>query len=117
MLPQVENLLPRPRVSSKSTNLDHLTLHVICAWATFETFLQNSGTAYFDQSSLTFDRSSFAILHSKFLQNTQFKLTLKQTLSKPKPRFIVLIMVCQHIQNEVLIHLVPIVLEPNNFNV
>ena len=36
------------------------------------------------------------------------------TLSKPKPRLIVLIMVCQHIQNEVLIYLVPKVLEPNN---
>ena len=99
----------------------HLALHVYWAWATFETFLQNSGTMCFDQSSLTFDqssltfdRSSLAVLHSKFLQNTQFKLTLKQTLSKPKPRLIVLIMVCQHIQNEVLIYLVPKILEPNN---
>ena len=32
-----------------------------------------------------FDRSSLAVLHNKFLQNTQFKLTRKQTLSKPKP--------------------------------
>ena len=92
----------------------HLTLHIYWAWATFETFLKNSGTACFDQSSLTFDRLSLAVLHSKFLQNTQFKLTLKQTLSKPKPRLIVLIMVCQHIQNEVLIYLVTKVLEPNN---
>ena len=37
----------------------------------------------------------------------------KKTLSKSKPRLIILIMVCQHIQNEVLIHLVPKVLEPN----
>ena len=72
----------------------------------FETFLQNFGTA-------CFNRSSLAVLHSKFLQNTRFKLTLKQTLSKPKPRLIVLIMVFQHIQNEVLIYLVPKVLEPN----
>ena len=60
-----------------------------------------------------FDRLSLAVLHSKFLQNTRFKLTLKQTLSKPKPRLIVLIMVYQHIQNKVLIYLVPKVLEPN----
>ena len=92
----------------------HLTLHVYWAWATFETFLQNSRTTCFDRLSLTFDQSSLAILHSKFLQNTRFKLTLKQTLSKPKPRLIVLIMVCQHIQNEGLIYLVPKVLEPNN---
>ena len=72
----------------------------------FETFLQNSGTA-------CFNRSSLAVLHGKFLQNTRFKLTLKQTLSKPKPRLIVLIMVFQHIQNEVLIYLAPKVLEPN----
>ena len=84
----------------------HLTLHVYWAWATFETFLQNSRTTCFDQSSL-------AVLHSKFLENTRFKLTLKQILSKPKPRFIVLIMVCQHIQDEILIHLVPKVLKPN----
>ena len=37
-------------------------------------------------------------------------------MSKPKPRLIVLIMVCQHIQSEVLIHLVPKVLEPNNIH-
>ena len=85
----------------------HLTLHVYWAQAMFETFLQNFGTACFDQSSL-------AVLHSKFQQNTWFKLTLKQTLSKPKPTLIVLIMVYQHIQNEVLIYLVPKVLEPNN---
>ena len=72
----------------------------------FETFLQNSGTA-------CFNRSSLAVLHGKFLQNTRFKLTLKQTLSKPKPRLIVLIMVFQHIKNEVLIYLVPKVLKPN----
>ena len=84
----------------------HLTLHVYWAWATFETFLQNSRTTCFNQSSL-------AVLHSKFLENTRFKLTLKQILSKPKPRFVVLIMVCQHIQDEILIHLVPKVLKPN----
>ena len=67
----------------------------------------------FDQSSLTFDQSSLIVLHSKFLQNTRFKLTLKQTLSKPKPRLIVLIKVCQPIKNEVLIHLIPKVFEPN----
>ena len=66
-----------------------------------------------DRLSLIFDRSSLAVLDNKFLQNTRFKLTLKQTLSKPKPRLIVLIMVCQYIQIEVLIHLVPKVLEPN----
>ena len=92
----------------------HLTLHAIWTWATFETFLQNSRTACFNRSSLTFNRLSLAVLHSKFLENTRFKLTLKQILSKPKPRFIVLIMVCQHIQDEILIHLVPKVLEPNN---
>ena len=76
----------------------HLTLHIYWAWAMFETFLQNSGTTCFDQSSPTFDRSGLLVLHSKVLQNTQFNLTLKQTLSKPKPRLIVLIMVCQHIK-------------------
>ena len=60
--------------------------------------------------STILDWSSFAVLHNKFLQNTRFKLTLKQTLSKPKPKLIVLIMVCQHIQNEILIDLVPKVL-------
>ena len=34
-------------------------------------------------------------------------------MSKSKPRLNVLIKVCRHIQNEVLIHLVPKVLEPN----
>ena len=67
----------------------------------------------FDRSSLIFDRSSLVVLHGKFLQNIWFKLTLKQTLSKSKPRLIVMIMVCQHIQNEVLIYLVPKVLKPN----
>ena len=81
-----------------------------CIW----NFCRIFWSAILDQSSLIFYRLSLAILHSKFLQNTRFKLTLKQTLSKPKPRLIVLIMVCQHIQNEVLIHLVPKVLEPNN---
>jgi len=38
-------------------------------------------------------------------------------LSKPKPRLIVLIMVFQHIQIEVLIHLVPKILEPNKFEI
>ena len=52
-------------------------------------------------------------LNSNFLQLLDFKLTLKQTLSKSKPRLNVLIMVCQHIQNEVLIRLVPKALEPN----
>ena len=68
------------------------TLNLTCllAWATFETFLQNNGTA-------CFARSSLVVLHSKFLQKTRFKLTLKQTLSKPKPKLIVLIMICQHI--------------------
>ena len=36
-------------------------------------------------------------------------------MSKPKPRLIVLIMVYQYIQHEVLIHLVPKVLEPNRW--
>ena len=49
-----------------------------------------------------------------FLMLLDSKLTLKQTLSKSKPRLNVLIMVCQHIQSKVLIHLVPKVLEPNN---
>ena len=48
-----------------------------------------------------------------FLLLLDSKLTLKQTLSKSKPRLNVLIMVCQHIQNEVLTRLVPKVLEPN----
>ena len=37
-------------------------------------------------------------------------------MSKSKSRLIVLIMVCQHIQSEVLIHLVPKVLEPNTYS-
>ena len=53
-------------------------------------------------------------LNSNFQQLLDFKLTLKHALSKPTPRVIVLIMVCQHIQNEVLIHLVSKVLEPNS---
>ena len=93
----------------------HLTLHIYWAWATFETFLQNSRIACFDRSSLTFDPLSLVVLHSKFLQNTRFKLTLKQTLSKLKPRLIILIMVYQYIQNEVPIYLVPKVLEPNKY--
>ena len=35
-----------------------------------------------------FDRSSLTVLYNKFLQNTLFKFTLKQTLSKSKPRLI-----------------------------
>ena len=50
-----------------------LTLHVYWPWATFETFLQNFGTTCFDRLSLTFDQSSFAILHSKFLHSARFK--------------------------------------------
>ena len=61
----------------------------------------------FDRLSLILDQLSQTELH------TQFKLRLKQTLSKSKPRLTILIMVCQHIQNEVLIYLVPKVLEPN----
>ena len=102
----------------EGTNLSDFTkdstLHVICTWAAFEIFCRIFRATILDRSSLIFNRSSLAILHSKLLQNTRFKLTLKQTLSKPKPRLIVLIMVCQHIQNEVLIYLVPKVLEPNN---
>ena len=51
------------------------------------------------------------------MQLLDSKLILKQTLSKSKPRLNVLIMVCQHIQNEVLIHLVPKVLEPNIYEI
>ena len=43
-------------------------------------------------------------LNNNFLQLLDSKLTIKQTLSKSNPRLNVLIMVCQHIQNEVLIH-------------
>ena len=34
----------------------------------------NSTDTILDQSSLTFDRSSFVILHSKFLHSARFKL-------------------------------------------
>ena len=34
----------------------------------------NSADTILDRSSLTFDRSSFAILHSKFLHSARFKL-------------------------------------------
>ena len=34
----------------------------------------NSTDTILDRSSLTFNRSSFVILHSKFLHSTQFKL-------------------------------------------
>ena len=34
-------------------------------------------------------------------------------MSKSKPKLIVLIIICQHIQSEVPIHLVPEILEPN----
>ena len=44
-------------------------------------------------------------LNNNFLQLLDSKLTLNQTLSRSKPRLNVLIVVCQHIQNEILIHL------------
>ena len=58
----------------------------------------------------TFDRIYFSInqalqkLNSNFLQLLDSKLNLNQTLSKSKPRLNVLIMVCQRIQTEVLVH-------------
>ena len=56
-----------------------------CVWNFCITFW----FAILDWLSLIFDRYNLAVLHNKFLQNTRFKLTLKQTLSKPKPRLIV----------------------------
>ena len=53
-------------------------------------------------------------LNSNFLQLLDSKLNLNQTLSKSKLRLNVLIMVCQYIQIEILIYLVPKVLEPNS---
>ena len=94
--------------------MKHLTLHVIWAWVAFENTAKNFLSAILDQSSLFFDRSSLAELNSNFLQLLDSKFTLKKTLSKPKPRLIVLIMVCQHIHNGVPIHLVAKVIESNN---
>ena len=54
------------RIKSKTLILDGLEL--------LFGLNSNSTDKILDQSSLTFDRSSFAILHSKFLHLAQFKL-------------------------------------------
>ena len=49
------------------------------------------------------------------MQSLDSNFTNKHTLSKPKPRLYVLVMVCQHNTNWISNTLVPKVLEPNKF--
>ena len=89
----------------------HLTLHVICAWAELEILQKNKSTQIrsIEPNFRSIKPCRFYPINPVI---TRFQTT-NHTLSKPKPRLYILIMVCQLIINWNSNILVPKILEPN----